>query len=117
MAKTRVAPIKSLTLPRLELMAAVMEAKLMQHIHNSLSIQNVYLWSDSQIVIHWIQSDKQLKRFEASRVKEIANLTRGIRLRYCPTDSNPADLQTRGLTVGQYLANDLLASWTRVDYK
>jgi len=70
MAKTRVAPIKSLTLPRLELMAAVMGARLMQHIQNSLSIQNINLWSDSQIVIHWIQSDKQLKRFKANRVKK-----------------------------------------------
>jgi len=46
-----------------------MGARLMQHIKYSLSIQNVYFWSDSQIVIYWIQSDKQLKRFKANRVK------------------------------------------------
>jgi len=117
MAKKRVAPIKSLTLPRLELMTAVMGARLMQHIEYSLSIQNVYLWSDSQIVIYWIQSDKQLNRFKANWVKEIKNQTGDIRWRYCQTDSNPADLQTRGLTGEQYLANDL---WhhgpARVDY-
>jgi len=42
-------------------------------------------------------------------VKQIKNLTGGIRWRYCQTDSNPADLQTRELTAEllQYLANDL----------
>ena len=76
MAKTRVAPIKKSTLPQLELMAAQIGSKLFSFIHNAIKSQydtiEVHLWSDSQIVLYWINSDKQLiKQFIANRVDSI----------------------------------------------
>ncbi|XP_063397246.1 uncharacterized protein LOC134681534 [Mytilus trossulus] len=67
MAKTRVAPVKSLTLPQLDLIAAVNGARLTQHILSMfINISNVELWSDSQIVLNWLMSKKPLKRFIAT---------------------------------------------------
>jgi len=56
MAKSRVAPLKTLTLPLLELMAAVIGSRLAKHLQKELKIDHVTLWSDSQIVLHWLSS-------------------------------------------------------------
>ncbi|CAG2210353.1 unnamed protein product [Mytilus edulis] len=102
MAKTRVAPVKCLTLPQLELMAAIIGARLAAHLHSTLNYPKIVFWSDSSIVLHWLTSTKTLKRFIANRVKEITELTHPYKWRYCPTDNNPADLLTRGLTIEQF---------------
>ena len=69
MAKTRLAPIIKLTLPQLELMGALVGSRLLSFVHNAIKSQydmlEVYLWSNSQIVLYWINSDKQLKQFMA----------------------------------------------------
>ena len=100
MAKTRVAPLKELTLPRLELMAAVVATRVSVFIIASLSLQEtpLYLWSDSQIVLHWIQQKKKLTPFVSNRVAEIQRLALTAIWGYCPTEDNPADLLTRGIT-------------------
>ena len=105
MAKSRVSPIKDTTLPRLELRAAVTAAHLAQFIVSTLQIQlsdiRVRLWSDSQITLHWIFSNKQLKPFVANRVKEICSLFPTSVWGYCHTTDNAADLLTRGITPTQ----------------
>ncbi|XP_053372742.1 uncharacterized protein LOC128546345 [Mercenaria mercenaria] len=100
MAKTRVAPLKKLTLPRLELMAAVVGSRLATHLQSSCNIgsNNTYLLSDSRIFLHWLQTNKSLKRFVKNRVKEIQQLTCSQNWKYCPTQDNPADLMTRGIS-------------------
>ena len=71
-SKSRAAPLKSLSLPRLELMAAVVASRLCSFVVSSLNITvPVCLWSDSQIVLSWIFSDKKLKAFVSNRVAEI----------------------------------------------
>ena len=93
MSKSRTAPFKPHSLPRLELMAAVLGARLYGFISTSLGISlSVCFWSDSQIVLSWINSKKTLKPFINNRVNEI---------RYCPSADNPADLLTRGVTFDQ----------------
>ena len=72
MSKSRAAPLKQISLPKLELMAAVLAARLSDFIRTSLNIDcTLYLWSDSQIVLHWIASQKKLKPFVNHRVSEI----------------------------------------------
>ncbi|XP_069118844.1 uncharacterized protein [Argopecten irradians] len=98
MAKNRVAPIKGMTLPQLELMAAVLGARLGRHLLDELELERVVYWSDSQIVIHWLSSEKQQNKFIKNRRKEINDLTGSKHWRYVPAHSNPADLQTRGIS-------------------
>lgn len=99
-AKTRVAPLKRLTLPKLELMAALVATRLAKFVITSFSghysNMSVQLWSDSQIVLHWIHSQRKLKQFISHRIGEITQTFPSTVWRYCPTGDNPADLLTRG---------------------
>ena len=99
-AKTRVVPMKSHTLPRLELMAAVVGSRLCKFVLKSLNHFNfdVTMWSDSQITLHWLFSKKKLQQFVANRVNEIHRLLPNFTWHYCPTECNPADLLTRGIS-------------------
>ncbi|XP_053373003.1 uncharacterized protein LOC128546473 [Mercenaria mercenaria] len=114
MSKNRVAPLKKLTLPRLELMAATVGARLANHIQKILQHTDVYFWSDSQIVLYWLETAKPLPRFVQNRVNEVKELTKNSKWKYCPTNSNPADLLTRGITAKQYAENE---SWLTVDQR
>ncbi|XP_053406421.1 uncharacterized protein LOC128559227 [Mercenaria mercenaria] len=107
MAKNRVAPLKQLTIPKLELTAAVIGARLCDHITSSIYCKRVFLWSDSQIVLKWLCSPKSQKPFVGNRVKEIMTLTNSHEWRYCPTESNPADLLSRGISFGMFKDNTL----------
>ena len=103
MSKARAAPLKQHTLPRLELMAAVLGARLYVFISTSIRTTNVLFWSDSQIVLSWITSKKTLKPFVSNRVSEIRSVS--TEWRYCPSADNPADLLTRGITFDQLNAS------------
>ena len=67
------------------------------------------MWSDSQIVLYWINSSKKLPQFVSNRVAEIQQSTSMTSWKYCPSGDNPADLLTRGLTADQF--NDTLDLW------
>ena len=88
-------------------MAAFVGARLASHLEKSLAPKNVTFWSDSQIVLQWLQSTKPLKRFQANRVKEIQEITHDRKWMFCPTADNPADLLTRGISAAQYKNNRL----------
>ena len=106
MSKSRVAPVKQHSLPRLELMAAVIAARLGSFLVKSLNLRtSTYYWSDSEIVLCWLKSKKKLKPFIEHRVTEIQ--TSSSPWQYFPTACNPADLLTRELTA-QQLANSTL---------
>ena len=75
MYKSRVVPTKSITLPKLELMAAVMATRLANFVASSLDSYDLsattHLWTDSQIVLYWIYKQTSLKPFIHLRVTEI----------------------------------------------
>lgn len=101
-ARSRVAPRKQLSIPRLELSAALTGAQLARVIETELAVppEHITLWSDSTIVLHWIKSEScRYKVFVGTRVAEIQNLTNPAQWRYVDTLSNPADDITRGLTL------------------
>lgn len=97
-SKARVSPLKPLSIPRLELQAAVMGSRLLATIKKelSLNIQNCYLWTDSKTILHWINGDgRNYKQFVSHRVGEIQELTKPEQWRYVPSDMNNADMCTR----------------------
>lgn len=67
----------------------------------------VKLWSDSEIVLHWLHSNKQLKPFIGNRTREIKNLFPVSLWSHCPTNDNPADLLTRGISATELHASTL----------
>ena len=106
-AKSRVAPLKQLTLPQLELMAALIGARLAANLMSSLETTHVTFWSDSQIVLHWLSTTKKLKKFVSNRVTEINALTKSHSWKYCPTHDNPADLLMRGVSADFFMKSSI----------
>nr|XP_049696300.1 uncharacterized protein LOC126054500 [Helicoverpa armigera] len=101
-AKSRVAPIKPTTIPRLELCAALLGAQLTATVVAALRcpIERQVYWSDSKVVLGWLNSNKT-KTFVAHRVAAIHELTNPSDWRYVPTSVNPADLVSRGVEPDQ----------------
>ncbi|XP_055714778.1 uncharacterized protein LOC129808899, partial [Phlebotomus papatasi] len=99
MGKSRLAPpSKTLTIPRLELQAAVLGSRLACTVRQQVGIKinKTYLWSDSRTVLSWIQTDpKKFQDFVGHRVSEINNLTQEDEWKWVPTKLNVADEATR----------------------
>ena len=101
-AKSRVAPLKELTIPRLELQAAVLASRLGKTILNEcrLIFEKVCYFSDSCVVLAWIQGQpRSYKPFVSSRVSEIQGNSEPGNWSHCPTDLNVADDVSKGISV------------------
>ncbi|KRZ75294.1 Gypsy retrotransposon integrase-like protein 1 [Trichinella papuae] len=110
MAKSRVAPLKKMTLPRLELMAAQVAAKLITFVKDALKmrIDRLTCWTDSKITLCWIKgTSRRWKPFIKNRVENIQKLVEPSQWRHCPTNSNPADILSRGSTITRLRSNSL----------
>lgn len=102
LARSRVAPKRLLSMPRLELCAAVVGAQIATVIQQefTLKIRGITLWTDSTTVLMWLQSDScRFKVFMGTRVAEIQELTDRQAWLYVDSASNPADDITRGKTL------------------
>ncbi|XP_065118880.2 uncharacterized protein [Paramisgurnus dabryanus] len=101
-ARSRVAPKKQQTIPRLELCAALTGAQLAKVLRTELTlpIQSITLWSDSTTVLNWLLSQScRFKVFVGTRVAEIQELTESDTWRYVPSQDNPADDITKGRSI------------------
>lgn len=112
MAKSRVAPLKVTTIPRLELTAAVVSVAVNDILKEEMNLADAeaYFWTDSQVTLGYINNEaRRFHTFVANRVQRIHRTTTPQQWRYIPSDENPADYASRGLSV-----NDLVtSSWFR----
>ena len=99
MAKSRVSPIKSVTIPRLELTAALISARVNALLRNELEYINLsqVFWTDSKVVLGYVNNQsRRFHVFVANRIQQIHDLSSPTEWKYVETQSNPADLASRG---------------------
>ena len=102
MSKTRVAPLAKQTIPRLELLAALILSRLVYSVRVALlpviKVDEVFCWTDSMTTLHWIKGvGREYKQFVENRVKEIRQNVPPESWSHCPGIENPADLPSRGM--------------------
>ena len=100
LGKARVAPMKVMTVPKLELRAALLAARLKREICRALTVtvDKVFMWTDSTIVLQWVNSTNKHPIFIANRVSEILENTSVDQWNHVATCDNPADVGTRGMS-------------------
>lgn len=109
-SKTRVAPVKPLSIPRLELNAALLLSQLKTRVQSQCNYQEVpcYLYTDSKVALCWINaSPSSLKQYVASRVVKITENSNKSDWRYVSTKQNPADMASRGMRADEISAKEL----------
>ncbi|GFY54191.1 integrase catalytic domain-containing protein [Trichonephila inaurata madagascariensis] len=109
-SKNRIAPLKTLTLPRLELIGALLPARLSSNILKALKLNiPCFFWTDSKITYFWVRGQlERFKPFIKNRIQEIQKLPSPSNWHHCPGIQNPADIVSRGVKIS-CLLND--TSW------
>ena len=108
--KARVAPMKALTIPKLELQASLLAARLRKEVEKALSLEisKTFMWSDSTTVLQWIHSLDKQPVFVANHVAEILDLTTTDEWNYVKSSENHADAGTRGLSAKSLVSSNWL---------
>ena len=111
-SKTRVSPAKEHTIPRLELLAALLLARLLSCVESALMeevpLEPPICYTDSKVALYWIKGvSREWKQFIENRVAEIRRLVPVECWMHCPGKENPADLPSRGVSVEELMNNHL----------
>ena len=110
-AKTKVAPIeKEISIPRMELCAALLASKLIFEVAQILNIpkDKLFAWSDSRVVLAWLKGEPcRWTTFVSNRVSEILTILDSSQWNHITTDNNPADCASRGISVNELIEHNL----------
>jgi len=107
-SKSRVVPLKRMTIRRAELTATYTLAKQLHHCSHLLQVENIHAWSDSSIVLCWLRkSPNALKTFVSNRVQRIQDLFPTAQWRHVPTNHNPADMLSSGVSTDELTKSKL----------
>jgi len=116
-AKTRVAPLKELTIPKLELMSARILVNLMETVKDALSsklkVDDIRFWLDSRTALFWLLNQGEWKMFVQHRVNEILKVSCKEQWGHVPGKENPADIGSRGMSASNLKGSTL---WWRGPY-
>ena len=108
MGKSRVAPLKPTTIPRLELTAATVAVKVGTLLKTELELRNVdeFYWTDSTVVLGYLKNEsRRFHLFVTNRIRMILDHSTKSQWRYVETKMNPADDASRGINITRYLKN------------
>ena len=105
-SKTRVAPVKKLTIPRLELLSALLLARLVnttrRALEHEINLGDSICYTDSQVALCSILGMKrEWKQFVQNRVLEIRELVPAASWRHCHGSQNPTDIPSRGVSTSE----------------
>ncbi|XP_017796984.1 PREDICTED: uncharacterized protein LOC108578211 [Habropoda laboriosa] len=109
-AKSRIAPLRVVSVARLELCGAVLLASLFSQVKNinGFKFDTAQFWTDSTIVLNWLNKEPcTLKTFVANRVSEIQTKTNITAWHHVKSADNPADLISRGQTPTDFLDDSI----------
>ena len=112
-SRARIAPLKKITLPRLELMACLVACRVLKFVMKALKMDGALYrcWTDSTIALSWIQGEaSKWKPFVSNRVREIQESTDPALWKHCKSADNPADLLSRGVLAAALIRSPLWLS-------